>query len=263
MKIRVLGCYGAELVEEKPDGRKARYQTSAFLINDTTLVDAGTIGQVLGVAEQARLRQILVTHIHFDHVKGLPFLADTVFGQIQAPIQICSIPQVLEGLRNHLLNGELWPDFTQIPTIDNPIFRMTELVEEKDKGFSGLHVTPVRVNHTVPTVGFLLRDDRGTVLYSGDTYETQKIWETARKAPHLRAAIIETSFPNDFGPLAQASGHLTPELLAKEFGKIGRPDIPVYVYHMKPQYLEQLRTEIRRLNIPNIQMLQDGQQLEV
>jgi len=45
MQIKVLGCYGAEM---------PGYRTSGFLINEDTLLDAGTVVSVLSVKEQLR-----------------------------------------------------------------------------------------------------------------------------------------------------------------------------------------------------------------
>jgi ribonuclease BN (tRNA processing enzyme) len=261
MKIKVLGCYGAEGVYTDPSGREIPYNTSGFLVNGSVMVDAGTITASLDIPDLARIKHVLLSHIHFDHIKGLPFLADNLFGKIHQPIRIHSIGEVLEGLHQHLLNDVVWPDFTRIPAPDSPLFGFSELHEEKEQRVGELTITAIKVNHTVPTVGFLIQDQDTAVLYSGDTYETKRIWEIAAKQAKLTAVFIETSFPNDLHEVARDSGHLTPRLLGQEFRKIGRPDIPLYIYHMKPQYLKPLEQEIRALSIPNITLLSDGQTL--
>jgi ribonuclease BN (tRNA processing enzyme) len=148
-----------------------------------------------------------------------------------------------------------------MPTEEAPVFRFSTLREEKGETVGGLSVKAIRVNHTVPTVGFLIQDKRSAILYSGDTYETKRIWEVASKQAKLSAVFIETSFPNDLHQIAKESGHLTPRLLAQEFAKIGKPDVPLYVYHMKPQYAPQLEKEIRALKIRNFTLLRDEQDL--
>ena len=263
MEIKALGCYGAEFSETDAEGKTVTYNTSGFLVNRSVLVDAGTISTSLSLNELTQVRHVLLSHIHFDHIKGLPFLADTIFGKIPEPIHIHSLDEILTGLHDHLLNDSVWPDFTKLPNREQPTFRLSEMREEDRQTVGELQVTPVRVNHIVPTVGFIIQDRTGSVLYSGDTHETQRIWEVASKITHLKAAIIETSFPNDLHRLAVQSGHLTPRLLAQEFAKIGKPDIPLYVYHMKPQYVEHLTTEIAALKIPNVRLLKDGQTFTV
>jgi len=263
MNIKALGCYGAEYSTTDADGATVTYNTSGFLVDRFTVIDAGTLSTSLNLNELTQIRHVLLSHIHFDHIKGLPFLADTVFGKIPAPIEIHSLDEILAGLHRHLLNDTVWPDFTKIPNARQPTFRLSELQEDIVQTVGGLQVIPVRVNHIVPTVGFILQDSSGGVLYSGDTHETKRIWEVAAKTTHLKAVIIETSFPNDLHQLAVKSGHLTPRLLAQEFAKIGKPDIPLYVYHMKPQYVEQLTAEIKALKIPNVRLLKDGQSFTI
>ena len=47
---------------------------SAFLVDDRVLVDAGTVGAALTVAEQVEIQHALISHAHLDHIAGLAFL---------------------------------------------------------------------------------------------------------------------------------------------------------------------------------------------
>lgn len=260
MKVRVLGCHGsAQMVH----GAKGPIQcgTCGFLVNDQVLVDAGTIGSRLFLDEQRRIRVVLLTHLHFDHIRELPTLADNLVGDIDAPVVIAAIPEVLDGLRTHIFNGTVYPDFFQLPDPARPVFVPHELQAGREDLFCGLGVTPIRVNHVVPTVGFLLREGAQTVLYSGDTYQTDRLWHAAKDATGLRAAFIESSFPNELGELARLTKHLTPALLAEEFAKLARPELPVYAYHLKPRFREQIRQELGQLGIRHLTALEEGQTL--
>lgn len=57
MKIRVLGCHGSEQFGGEKTGRQ-QCRTCGFLINDTVMVDAGTIGAALTLDEQRAIRHI-------------------------------------------------------------------------------------------------------------------------------------------------------------------------------------------------------------
>ncbi|HKW87031.1 MAG TPA: 3',5'-cyclic-nucleotide phosphodiesterase [Nitrospiraceae bacterium] len=262
MKIRVLGCHGSD---QLVDGDLGPHQcrTCGFLINETVLVDAGTVGPTLRLAEQKRIRHVLLSHLHFDHIQGLPTLADNLVDEIVESVRLTSIPEVLKGLQGHVFNGEVYPDFFQLPDPKCPIFVCRPLEIGKEQDVSGLRVTAIPVNHQVPTVGFFIREGHATILYSGDTYETEEIWKVAAHMPSLKAALIETSFPNTMAELARVSKHLTPSLFAREFRKIGRPDLPVYVYHLKPRFREQIRRELAQLKIPNLRVLEEGQEIHV
>ena len=98
MKIRVLGCHGSDqLLEADRNGRQCR--TCGFLVNETVMVDAGTVGAALRLDEQKKIQQILLSHLHFDHVSGLPTLADNLVDEVTDPVVLTSIPEVLDGLK--------------------------------------------------------------------------------------------------------------------------------------------------------------------
>ncbi|MEW6323969.1 MAG: 3',5'-cyclic-nucleotide phosphodiesterase [Nitrospirota bacterium] len=249
MKLRVLGCHGAEL---------PGHGTCGFLINHSVLLEGGTVCSSLTLSEQRRIRYILLSHIHVDHIKSLPFLSENLVGvKGRKPITIISLPGVVAGLRRYLFNNQIWPDFTALPA-RNPVFRLRAIREGESIAIDGLRVQAVAVNHTLPCAGFLIRHNKSALVFSGDTYRTDKIWRLAANIGDLRAAMIETSFPNALAELAAASKHLTPALLVKEFTKIGKPGLPLYIYHVKPRYRDRIRKELRRLNIPRMTILKDG-----
>jgi cAMP phosphodiesterase len=148
MRIRVLGCHGAEL---------SNHGTCGLLINGSILLDAGTICSSLTLTEQRKIRYVLISHIHADHIKGLPFLSENLIGQKrQRPVVIISLEKVLAGLRRYLFNDQIWPDFTKLPNSQRPIFQLRAIREGETIRIDGLDVKAFRVNHIVPCVGFLI-----------------------------------------------------------------------------------------------------------
>ena len=113
----------------------------------------------------------------------------------------------------------------------------------------------------MPTVGYVVKDRRAALLYSGDTYETEEIWRLGRTVPELKAVFIESSFPNEFADLAKQTKHLTPSLLAEEWRKLRNDQVPLYAYHLKPPYTDQILRELRELHIPGLKVLEEGQTL--
>ena len=83
MIIRVLGCHGSELAIDDGNGRIRECRTCGFLVNETCMVDAGSVSAGLQEAEQGKIRQVLLSHAHFDHVKGLPLLADNLLDKVE------------------------------------------------------------------------------------------------------------------------------------------------------------------------------------
>jgi len=234
-------------------------QSCGFLVNGSLMVDAGTVASALLFEEQKRIRYVLLSHTHMDHIKALPMLADNLAGEIDEPIIVAGIPAVLHALKAHIFNGEVYPDFFTIPSAHHPVLRALPLQVGKETMLGDVSVTPILVNHNVPTTGFLLRDSKGSWAYSGDTHETWEIWKIAARDPELKAVMIEASFPDELADLALVSKHLTPSLFARQFQKIGRPDLPVYAYHLKPQFRERIVNQLNGLGIENLTILEEGQ----
>lgn len=248
MIVRVAGCYGSEM---------PGFHSAGFLVNGGLLLEAGTATSTLTWEEQTAVTDVCVSHIHLDHVKELAFLLDNRAGRARQPLVVSGIAEVVAGLRRHLFNDRLWPDFTRIPSRREPALAYRVIPEGRYSRVGGLSVKPVRVNHPVPATGFILREPGTSVLYTGDTGPTSAIWKAARRLRDLKAVIVECSFPCGLEDLALASGHLTPALLERELDLGGRPEVPVYLYHMKPLHLPAIAAELAGMR-RRVEMLQQG-----
>ena len=262
MDIRILGCHGSDALLQLATGPQ-RCSTCSLLLNETLLLDAGTVASKLSLSEQAQIRHIVLSHLHFDHIKGLPTLADNLSEQMSAPIVVAAIPEVIHGLQRHIFNTDVYPDFFSIPTPERPTLASSYLKPGNVYSFSGIDITPILVNHTVPTTGFIVQDRSSAFVYSGDTYSTDELWHEAKHIPHLKTAFIECSFPNSMSDLACMSKHLTPALLAQELRKLDRDDISVYAYHLKPAYKDQILRELHELHIPRLTVLEEDRMLTI
>lgn len=260
MHIRVLGCHGAErLVEGTP--APVQYESCGFLIDETVLLDAGTIGSRLTLAEQQRVRFVLLSHLHFDHIKGLPTMADNLAQEFDEPLVVMATETVLQGLKDHVFNNKVYPNFFELPNRKHPLLKGEVLKPGELVTLKHLEVMPITVNHTVPTVGYIVKDGDTQFLYTADTYETEEIWAQARTLTALNAAFIESSFPNRYANLARQTKHLTPALLAREWAKLQNSQVPVYAYHLKPGFHEDIARELKTLPIPHLNILEEGQEL--
>ncbi len=248
MQIHVLGCGGGESSET---------QLTALRINEHLALDAGSLTRTLSVEEQLRLRTIVLSHSHIDHTSGLPFFVENVYGVTDSPIEIYASRATLTAVRAHVFNSTTWPDFTRLPTEGSPAVRFHELEAGVEVHLHGVGLTPIPMNHPVPTFGFLLRGASGAVLWSSDTGPTSKFWEVANSTPDLKAICIETSFDNALQSLADVSGHLTPRTLALELSKLER-SVPILLHHLKPPCADRVRSEVRLLKNPDLDCLQQG-----
>ncbi|MBI1963281.1 MAG: 3',5'-cyclic-nucleotide phosphodiesterase [Candidatus Rokubacteria bacterium] len=238
MKIRVLGAFGGEGLGHRP---------SAFLVNDRLLIDGGSVTGALTVPEQLRIEHALLSHAHLDHLAGLVYLSETLgFCETGAAVTIAGIDPVITALRSNVFNNVLWPDFSKIPHADVPVVKYRTLVEDVEQRVGDVWVTPVPVNHTVPTTGFIVHDGATGLMYSGDTGPTKALWDAARGLTGIRAVILECAFPNRLAPLAEIAKHMTPDLIRHELDKLP-PNVPVWIFHIKPQFAEEIAEELGRL----------------
>jgi ribonuclease BN (tRNA processing enzyme) len=107
MKVRILGCSG---------GIGGRHLgTTAILVDDDILIDAGTGVTHLPLAELARIDHVFLTHSHLDHIGSLPLLIDSVADLRTEPVIVHAIPETLDIIGRHIFNWEIWPDFSDHP----------------------------------------------------------------------------------------------------------------------------------------------------
>ena len=237
MNIRVLGAFGGEGPGQRP---------SSFLVNERTLVDAGSVAGGLTVSEQLMIDRVLLTHAHLDHVVGAAYLAETLATiDARRAITLSGLPEVVDALRTGIFNNLIWPDFAAIPR-ECPAVVYEPIEAGRPHHIGDLSITAVPVNHTVPGAGFIVHDGVSGFVYSGDTGPTEALWKAAREVPGIRAVFLECAFPNRLAELAEVSRHLTPELISKEWRKLP-PNVPVLIYHVKPPFFDETAEQLAML----------------
>lgn len=252
MKIRVLGCAGTVSTESK---------TSAFLINDSVLLDGGTICSSLSLDEFRHLKNVFISHPHFDHIKGLPSLAETlIFMEESTPVTIHASAPAINSIRQHIMNGIIWPDFSRLPTEDAPVIRYQSLAEKVAVTVDGVTVTPFFLYPNCTDFGYLLTDGKSSLLYTSDIGADATLCINGQTPD---AMIIEVSFPNKNEELALRTRHLTPQLLEAMLRKL--PALPgtIFVSHLKTYFKEEIITQLEALALPNLTVLNDGDILEL
>ncbi len=248
MKIEVIGGYG---------GESLGCRMTCLLINDTIALDAGSLSQALPIDRQAEVEWILLTHSHMDHTSSIPFFIENVFSRRQRTIDIYTSSATQYAIRKYLFNNATWPDFTRLPNHLLPAVKFHDLEDEKPVVLNGVTFTPIRVDHPVPTHGFLIEQGGKAVLWSSDTGPTQRLWEVANTARNLRAVCIDVSFDNALQQIADVSFHLTPQTLERELEKL-QQKVPVLLHHLKPPCIEQIQVEVRQLQNPDVDFLEQG-----
>ena len=243
MSIRVLGCSGAIA---------AGCKTSAYLLDDSVLIDAGTGVGDLTLSELARIDHILLSHSHLDHIVSIPLLADSVLrmrvAQSRPPITVHALPETLAALKAHVFNGVIWPDFTRLPHADAPVLVLSPLAVGEVLTLAGRRIEVLSARHTVPAVGYAALGADGWWVYTGDTGPNPQLW--ARLAElDVRHVVIETAFSDEELALADISGHLCPTRLAGELAQLRVGVADVHITHIKPGELDSVMQGIAALGL--------------
>jgi ribonuclease BN (tRNA processing enzyme) len=253
MKLRILGCSG---------GIGGNLRTTSMLIDHDVLIDAGTGVGDLSLAEMRVIDHVFVTHSHLDHIACLPLLIDSVGFMRDKPLVIHATDETLDILKDHIFNWEIWPDFTEIPNLLQPLLRYERLVLGETVDVGGRKITPLPANHVVPAVGYLIDSGKTSLAFSGDTTTCDALWDAVNRIRNLEYLLVETAFSNAEKQLAVVSKHLCPSLLSEELRKL-KLNPKIYITHLKPGEVELTMQEVSECVqgfVPK--MLQNGQVFE-
>ncbi|HVV85464.1 MAG TPA: MBL fold metallo-hydrolase [Kofleriaceae bacterium] len=176
MEITFWGVRGSYPV---PGRETVRYggQTSCVEVraaSGTSLVlDAGTGLRALGqkLAREARgvagVHHILLSHVHWDHIQGLPFFEPAyvpgtrihVYALLTAADEL---QQVIGGITRH--------EFFPMPLSAVPAeFEFHEVAPGQVMTFGEIKVLPIALNHPYGSVGYRCDADGTSVAYVADT----------------------------------------------------------------------------------------------
>jgi len=234
MNIQILGAHNCE-------SENAKFVS--LLIDDILAIDAGGLTSSLSFPAQQKLKALLLTHQHYDHIRDVPTIAMSLFLQ-GASINIYSIQPVYDALATHLLNGKLYPKFLEQPQ-KNPTINFIIIEPYRIEQIEGYSILAVEVNHPVPTVGYQVTSPEGkAVFYTGDAGPgLASCWE--KVSPQL--LITEVTAPDSYEEFGRESGHLTPGLLKQELAsfKAIKGYLPrVATVHMNPYLEKEIEAEI-------------------
>src|SRR6266498_1238444 len=207
---------------------------TCFLIDECVAVDAGSIALALTAEQRERVRDIIVTHPHMDHIASLPIFIDDLFETLKSPVRIYATPEVIELLERDIFNWNVYPRFSELKNEFGPVMEYVPIPAGEEFRIAHLTVRAVSVNHIVPTVGLVVSDGKSIVAFSSDTAETDEFWNVINRAPHIDALLIEASFPNSMAKLAEVSRHFT------------------------PAYRQTVIDELNALNIPKLGVMEPG-----
>jgi cAMP phosphodiesterase len=240
--LRILGCSG---------GISSNLRTTSLLLNESILIDAGTGVGDLTLDELRKIDHVFLTHSHLDHICSIPFIADAIGASRDKPLKIYGINETIHALQKYIFNDVIWPDFTKIPSAQNPFVSLSTIEIGAPIQLGNISIIALPVDHSIAANAYAVKSNTGALVFSGDTGSSNQFWDAINRTiplKNLRHLIIETSFLNTEERLASISGHLSPKLLIQELGKldseVAHPDLQIWISHLKPDGGEDIMTEI-------------------
>jgi len=234
MDIRFLGVHNCESKETK---------CISLLIDDTLAIDAGGLTSSLTIEAQQKLKALLLTHYHYDHIKDIPALAMNLFLG-GGTITIYATAPVFEVVSSYLLDGKLYPRFQETPPA-KPTVNFTIIEPHQLVVIDGYKVQAIPVEHATSTVGYQITSPEGkSLFYTSDTGPgLDECWQYV--SPQL--LVTEVTAPNKYEDFARESGHLTPSLLGQELAEFReiKGYLPQTVLvHMNPRVEKEIAAEL-------------------
>jgi Cft2 family RNA processing exonuclease len=235
--VKFLGTHNAE---------SKNTRLVSLLIDDVLAVDAGSLVSELTFPEQSRIKAILLSHGHYDHIRAVPAFA---FNNSDRTTKVVATSKTLEILSSHLIDGVVYPEFTsETSFLRRATINLVPLEPLKRQDIEGYQVMAVPVPHPLDGVGFEITSGDGkTLFYTGDTGTgLSSIWSSI--SPQL--VIIEVTWPNRLANTAKAASHLCPDMFKEELLELRRIKgyLPkVAVIHMSPQHERQIEREVREV----------------
>jgi ribonuclease BN (tRNA processing enzyme) len=234
MKIRFLGAHNCE---------SAKTKLTCLLIDDILAIDAGAVTSSLSFEAQQKIRAILLTHHHYDHVRDIPALGMNLFLH-GARATVYTIPAVYDIVTSHLLDDEIYPNFHQRPR-RKPTITFNIIEPLKPELIEGYRVLAVPVSHSVPAVGYQLTSPDGKIVFH--TSDTGPGLASCWRHVSPQLLIIEVTAPDRYREMAAEAGHLSPSLLKEElisFREIKGYLPRVVAVHMNPALEKEIAAEI-------------------
>jgi len=254
MRVTALGCNGSITGE---------LRTTCYLVDDDILIDAGSGAGDLSLEQAIAIDTVFLTHSHLDHCCFLPMLADAAGNFRTAPLTVYALPETIAALKQHMLNGQLWPDYTVQPTPERPYIRFYPLRVGETVELDGRRITPLPALHAVPCVGYRLDSGAASLVYSADTTLCEEFWQALNRIDNLKYLLIENTFLNDNAAGAQRSGHMTANLLAQGLRQLQHP-VELFIVHMEAgREQDAMREVLQAAGEFGPQQLQRGQVLEL
>ena len=238
MNLRILGAHGNE-------AKGARL--TSLLLDGILAIDAGGLTASLSLAEQEKIRAVLLSHHHFDHSRDLVTLGFNA-ALWDGQVKVYALKETRDVVVSCLLDGKIYANLQEYPSKEKATLQFEAIEPYREEDIEGYRVMALPVKHNVPAVGYHVASPRGGKLfYTSDTGPgLAECWQ--RISPDL--LICESFVPDSMTERARKAGHLSPQLLKEELVQFKQLKgyLPrVIVIHLALSYEREVGEEVARL----------------
>lgn len=235
MRVTIFGCTG---------GVAAELRTTCLMLDDDILIDVGTGAGDLTLSQMLRINTVFLTHSHLDHSGLLPMVADMIGPRRDGALTVYARRETIATLKQDMFNFRLWPDYTVLPSPEDPYIVFHPIVVGQTVELSGRRITALPVRHAVPGLGYQLDSGKASFVFSGDTTYHDPFWKALNDIGNLCYLMIETTFLNQNTAGAEAAGHMRPELVAQGLRQLDKT-VRLLITHMEPGNEDATMAEIQ------------------
>lgn len=234
MNIQVLGCSGGLSGDNKGG-------STCIQLNHNIVIDAGTGLNQLSLAQMHQVRHVFLTHSHMDHIAALPTFLSNQYGSEHLPVTVYAQPHTLEKLKNNIFNGDIWPELSSMTEGPEAILTFKEIHPGECIKLEGMEIKAFAVEHSVPTVGYSVKNQGKHFVFPADTIAGTQLTEQLNRLGHIDTLMLECAFPDELLQVAEKTKHMTPSLLESALKSLEQQPVELWVTHLKPSYEIALR----------------------
>lgn len=231
---------------------------------ETLVLDAGSgvVGLGPTIGGPPRDLPVVLTHYHWDHLQGLPFLAQLYMPDWRTRIFAPALGTSHADWLDTLFRSPFFP----VPPEQLPNRPQPEMIRPGELTIGAFELTALPLNHPGGAFGFRIRGTTGDIVYAtdhefGDPAYDEPLAELAHGAAAL---ILDAHFTPDEYPQHRGWGHSTWRQCAEFARRVDAGGL--WLFHHKPgrtdEALVRIRSDAQRI-FPATDTASEGAALQI